>query len=310
MSHFTVLVIGDVDEQLAPFDENIEVPEYQRGLVSQEDKDRFLNLYQTPSTDRDYAPITEEQAEENKKLSFDELYDKYGEDWNSNDWRKNENGEWAEYSTYNPKSKWDWYQLGGRWSGDFFILKHGAEGGIRGSAGVFNNETGIDSIRLGDVDWEAMRKRGEEKAKEYWEDIEKALGGNIPQPEIKWLDMVDENNEKWKDVSIDEKRKIYSSQPALKELSEAENKNPNLFGFFFSLEEFNCSKEKYIERGGKSATVTYALVAKGEWHEKGEMGWFGMSANEKEENDWFDEFSTVIAQCDEDERVSLVDCHI
>lgn len=53
------------------------------------------------------------------------------------------------YSTYNPKSKWDWYSLGGRWSG-LIKLKEGATG-IEGRSGVFDNETGIDQALKGDI---------------------------------------------------------------------------------------------------------------------------------------------------------------
>jgi hypothetical protein len=46
---------------------------------------------------------------------FEETYAEFGDDWNSNNWRKDEDGVWAEYSEYNPDSKWDWYCVGGRW---------------------------------------------------------------------------------------------------------------------------------------------------------------------------------------------------
>lgn len=309
MSHFTVLVIGDVEKQLAPYDENIEVPEYQRGLVSEEDKERFLNLYTNPQQ-QSYCVISEEEAAENKKLSFDELYDKYGENWNGNDWRKNDDGEWAEFSTYNPKSKWDWYSLGGRWSGEFFIMKHGAVGGIVGESGVFGNTPGIDSIKLGDVDWEAMRKRGEDNAKEYWEKLEKAFGGVIPIPKVAWADM--HKLDEYKDWDIEKKREFYHEQPEIKLQEEVSQKQENrdLFGWGFDLNDFACGKEEYIRKHGESALSTYALVVNGKWYERGEMGWFGISSNEKDEDKWYDEFSTIIAQCDEDEQVSLVDCHI
>ena len=48
--------------------------------------------------------------------TFEALYEEKGEDWNGNGWRKDENGVWAIYSTYNPDSKWDWYTVGGRWN--------------------------------------------------------------------------------------------------------------------------------------------------------------------------------------------------
>jgi hypothetical protein len=104
MSHFTVLVFGSeeqVETLLAPFDENIEMPEYCNGVVSQEDKDDFVSYY------------TEKQPA-CKNLSFEEMYEIYGKSWNDNTWRKLDNV-LCSFTTYNPKSKWDWYQIGGRW---------------------------------------------------------------------------------------------------------------------------------------------------------------------------------------------------
>lgn len=43
-------------------------------------------------------------------------------------------------TTYNPKSKWDWYQVGGRWGG-YFLLKNGQR---------------VDTCRWGDVDTESL----------------------------------------------------------------------------------------------------------------------------------------------------------
>jgi len=137
MSHFTVMVIGeDPEGQLAPYDENIEVDEYVRETVPDEEKERFMELYI-----KNYPEL--------KDKSFEEIYEKHGNSWNESSWRKDENGVLQEYSTYNPKSKWDWYQLGGRWSG-LIKLKEGAEG-IEGEAGVFDNGTGIDAAMKKDI---------------------------------------------------------------------------------------------------------------------------------------------------------------
>lgn len=48
---------------------------------------------------------------------FDDYYKEHGEDWNYNRWRKDKDGVWAEYSEYNPNSKWDWWCQGGRYRG-------------------------------------------------------------------------------------------------------------------------------------------------------------------------------------------------
>lgn len=48
--------------------------------------------------------------------NFEKEYEEKGDEWNGGRWRINpENGKWEEYSTYNPNSVYDWYELGGRW---------------------------------------------------------------------------------------------------------------------------------------------------------------------------------------------------
>ncbi len=107
MSHYTVLVIStsgkiNVDEQLGKYSEAIEVPEYTSSIVSEENKERFLKHYKEEYNIGD--------------MSFEKAYKEHGNSWNSNTWKLIDN-RWVEKSTYNPDSKWDWYQMGGRWAG-------------------------------------------------------------------------------------------------------------------------------------------------------------------------------------------------
>src|SRR5699024_9687342 len=104
------------------------------------------------------------------------LYSRYGGDWNGYQWRMDSDGSWRSYSTYNPKSKWDWYKLGGRWSG---MIK-------------LHNGTQVDKAKIKDI--------------------------------------------------------------------------------------ANLNELK-----------TFAVLKDGQWYEKGEMGWFGMSSNDKEKRDWHNE---------------------
>ena len=135
--HFTVMVIGDNDkEQLESYSANSIVKEYELDVLSENDKNIFIKYYN-------------ENYPETIKLSFSELYEKHGEDWNENIWRENEEGVWYKYSTYNPNSKWDWYILGGRWSG-MIKLKENCTG-IKGECGSFNNTPGIDAALKGDI---------------------------------------------------------------------------------------------------------------------------------------------------------------
>jgi len=137
MSHFTVMVIGDEPElQLEPYSENIEVDPYFDGLVSEQEKERMVQYYE------DHYP-------EHEGKSFDELYPIYADDWNGGSCKKNKDGDWENWSTYNPDSKWDWYSLGGRWSG-MIKLKEGSTG-IVGESGAGDNPIGIDAAMKKDI---------------------------------------------------------------------------------------------------------------------------------------------------------------
>lgn len=145
MSHYVALVIGDDPEsQLAPYDENIEVAPYYTGTVSEDEKQRMLDYY---NNERGY-----------KFSSFEECYEYKGRDWNGNRY-KFVDGEWKEFSTYNPNSKWDWYQLGGRWSGGFIKLKEGAEGEVGNGSLVMGNTAGVDQAYKRDIDFDKIDRK-------------------------------------------------------------------------------------------------------------------------------------------------------
>lgn len=281
MSHFSVLVIGDnIEEQLAPYDENIEVPEYQDELVSAYDMYRFIQSYTTLEEDKHYGPKTEKEVEENKKLTFEQLYEKYGDNWNSNSWRKNNEGLWAEFSTYNPKSKWDWYSIGGRWSGQF-KLKEGCKGEIGEPGcyeGVFPEKMAeykekmtkfVDAAKKGDIDWDYRDPKQAEECKRFWEIC---IEGQPPL------------NEEEKDYKTFYKKEYY-------------------------LDRYK-TKEEYIKRITQFGS--HAVVKDGKWYEVGEMGWFGCSSETNEEQEKWDNeyFELFIKDLPEDTQLTVVDCHI
>jgi len=275
MSHYTVLVINtkgedDVDEQLEPFDESIEMDEYSKGPVSKEDLIRFKNCYTDPNDH--IVKISDEEKKANENLSLEELYEKYGNDWNSNQWRLN-NGVWEETSTYNPKSKWDWYSIGGRWIG-MLLTKN--DSGVKGVSGAFGNgprhEAGVDQACKGDIDWKAMTNEEDyKKAIRYWEMV---VEGSEPVTE----------KEK-EDVKFSFYKPEYYT---------------NKFG----------TKENYAKY--QTSFHTYAVLKDGEWVEPGQMGWFGMSsADPKDEFEFGMNFMKDIVDPLPDEALlTVVDCHI
>lgn len=291
MSHFTVMVIGnDPEEQLERYDEKTEVEEYEDGVVSEEDKLQMMNYY----------------AEKGHKFSsFSECYAYFGEEWNDNSYRKNENGIWHRYSTYNPDSKWDWYVLGGRWSGKFIRLKPGATSGVSGVGGAFENEVGIDAALKSDIDFEAIRQEAEERARKYYQEIVDKCGGSIPKLELHWEIIRD--GKEYAHLSIDDKRALYHSQAAVIRWKETGCGN-DFFGP--QLEDFQCTEEEFINRKLLNTFIPYAFVKDGEWYASGDMGWWGISSNELPEQEWQNKVWEMLMTLPDDTFISFYDCHI
>jgi len=225
MSHFTVMIIGeDPESQLAPFDENLETPRYVeytrdqmiakvRGEIEEYKNERYAEFLADPKKYKLGKSIEHINYLENefpKKLNWtdDECY-KEGIEYYSED----EIGSDGEvYSTSNPKSKWDWYSLGGRWSG-MIKLKDGAKGNTGRGSLVMQNEAGIDQAKKGDI------------------------------------------------LNFNE-------------------------------------------------LITFALIKDGQWFEKGEMGWWGVVSNKKDQEAWNNELLKLIKELPDETLISIYDCHI
>ena len=107
MSHFTVLIIGeDIEGKLAPYDENQEVTPYidlKREELERERKEMIEEAKNPPEgTSIDYSVYKDGMSlVEFVRLCHEQELDKDGN----------------MLTTYNPDSKWDWYEIGGRWKG-------------------------------------------------------------------------------------------------------------------------------------------------------------------------------------------------
>ena len=98
MSHYSVAVFTDgnatIDELLAPYDESLPVPHF----ISKKELVDGVRWH---------------KAEDGSELSDEELYN-YATRYES---PKDIRPDGSVFSTYNPNSKWDWYQIGGRFYG-------------------------------------------------------------------------------------------------------------------------------------------------------------------------------------------------
>jgi hypothetical protein len=109
MTHYAIVVFDsefNVENLLAPYDENLDVDWYHREDVQPSDIDLFMKNMHIHYPDDSH-------------LSLQDMYNKYGEKWNggSVEWRftydKDGNQVVQEWTTYNPNSKYDYYSVVG-----------------------------------------------------------------------------------------------------------------------------------------------------------------------------------------------------
>lgn len=311
MSHFSLLVIGDdIDNQLAPFHEF---------ECTGEDNEYVIDVDITDEVKHDY------QEEKKKKSEFvKENFVEFAKSWHGCETvafgtspdkegehkfgfiQLDKKGEVEKIiRRTNPNKKWDWYQIGGRWTGYFKLKQQVAvlHRGILGNPGIqkldpdYKSPTGeyADQCLKGDIDVEEMRNEaGEEAAKKY--DLFVTVTDGLPKI-ISWEKIL----KKYKE-NVDLARKEYHAQLAIKALRD--NKETTWFDF----ETFLCSRDEYIDRARKDAIASFALLKDGKWYERGEMGWWGIVRNEKDQ--WSDEFNKMFDALPDNTLVTVVDCHI
>lgn len=280
MSHFSVLVIGkDPEAQLAPYSEELEVERYK----DYEDPDP-TGWPVSAAVKEGIDPTDLATVAAHLSTAWDESYE------------VDEKGLYH-WSTYNPQSKWDWYSLGGRWTGHL-VLKTGAAGEV-GSPGLGTSPAMLghaDQAKKGDVDFDAMRLNAASTAADQF-DRYAAIAAEHPAA-VDFQDIAEED--------IDRKRQIYWDQPLIQALRKA-----NLLSWESGPNEmYGMGRESFILNASRKAPTTYAMVAEGVWKGKGRMGWWGMSSDEVDPKGWVDFWWKMVDGLPDDTLLSVYDCHI
>lgn len=302
MSHFAVLVLfspqenpeAAIERLLAPYSENLEVPEYlekcgcyglKASIEAGEEADRAAPLtieeyrksYWTMSPDnRPEWSVHIQDWSHARQFALDshpmkDQFDPECEDCH---------GTGSYLTTYNPQSKWDWWQIGGRWTGEL------------------------------DGDYDPRQ------------DIENQEWCNICDGTGNRSDM-----EYWADPANVENTRVSANLSALEVALTGKSSPPSIPAHYVRVHWCNgCSGKgmrtkwptNWTEYKGdiKPANqialsfTPYAIVTPdGEWVERGKMGWFGMSSNEKGDDEWrkiYEETLEKHLDC----MAAIVDCHI
>lgn len=199
----------------------------------------------------------------------------------------------------NPNAKWDWWVEGGGWTG-FFKLKENRIGGV-GRPGLMTEapkKGWVDIALKGDIDFEGMRDEAGNKAGELYDEVF-AIIGHLPLMES------------WESVrnrikDIDQARTEYHNQERAVALKNSKNRD----FIWLDAEDFNVTREEYVNKARASATITFAIVKDGKWYERGEMGWWGVVSNEEDRDAWHQKYNELLDGLSDDTLLTLVDCHI
>ena len=160
MSHIAVYVFSkengeDLEELLMPYDENMECEPYIKYTREEAIAEVRREIEQYKNTT--YAEYVADPEAYKKKYDyrdsghFEYLAKEFPKrlEWTDEECFEDMNKWYDEesidadgniYSTYNPKSKWDWYVVGGRWSNGLKI-KDGRS---------------VDTAYVKEIDWEAL----------------------------------------------------------------------------------------------------------------------------------------------------------
>lgn len=288
MSHFAVAVIckdiEDLDEILAPYEEGLRVApyvEYTKAQLIEEAKKKLENTRtgayaQYLADPKGYAAKFSNNPEHLNYLrnEFPKLLKETDEEIYKRElawYEPAQIGPDGEvYSTCNPNSKWDWYSVGGRWTGQLLVKKD-TELAALGEGDAFGNdatqkpaEPGFrwtDYAPIRAIEWDKMRQIAEQELLPYDRYCKESFDARFLKPEYL--------------------RRMY----------------PNA--------------ETYRKR--KTAFTAYAVIPYGRpWTAPGEMGWFGASSEEPEEQSEWDIqfFDRFIKPANPEHLLVMVDCHI
>lgn len=135
-------------------------------------------VYRKPEGNGSYVYVTAKKIKAPKKISFKDKYKTFEifmDEYCGESERNAEKGVYGYW--YNPNAKWDWVELGGRWTGAFKLKERHAFAatGQPGLQTLPAKEGYADQALKRDIDFEGMEREGLLEASENWKKIEELL---------------------------------------------------------------------------------------------------------------------------------------
>jgi len=190
----------------------------------------------------------------------------------------------------NPNAKWDWYVVGGRWSGYFPVLK---------SSISEYESSNVDIIRIKDIDFDKAKS----KAQKHLRAFRKLYEMNFDKSNF--FDFY------YRSVAFDVGLISVVSEEELSSVNDAmvikwqDGKNYEIV----KNPEVIQDVEDIIL--GRLNPINASTFLSDTWVEPGKIGWFGScSANKDSYREYIKKFNEFITSGDPNDWVVLLDCHV
>lgn len=322
MSHFNVLVVGDVDYNMAPFHE----------FECDGRDDEFIKTIDI--TDRLRKEFEEAKAQYAKELAegADEQTTKYSFKGNTfRDYLENYHGlhfaesadkvdtssgekhkygyfypvegtedDFRAFNRTNPDHFYDYYYDG--WKG--FLLKEKDEDG---------KDQWTNLARKKDIDFERMWVTEEEKARALYRKVIDAIGF-VPKLKRPWKSLIplfSPDDGSTPQMTKKEVCAIYDRQKAVKAFEKAKKEGRITYddvGIFGMVDNFAMSEDEYVTSRHIHA-LTFGWVKDRKYVSNGNMGWWAIVTDKKDPNEWDKEYKSFIESLDDDDLLTIVGCH-
>lgn len=196
----------------------------------------------------------------------------------------------------NPNRKWDWWTVGGRYADRL----------------VCHPDRVCDTCLRGDLDLDTMTRRAVDKRRNLVREAATELGmamgemgeiwracaAHIAEERAAFRASGQVNFAAWID-NLDRDHPVYVAWRKTRVGRQIKD---------IGVEETEPDLAVWADTA--PALSAYAYVANGKWHQRGEMGWFGIAANETEAGQWQNEVTRMVASLPQDHWLTVVDCHI
>lgn len=264
MSHFTVLVPATDEKHL----ESVLLPYHEYECTG---IDAYLEF--VPEDMNELRDKYDQYEKDSTTYNLPGDFEKWIPEWCGA--KQNDEGVWGRVTNQN--AKWDWWSIGGRWSGLFKLKPEFAKLDKNDPVNVTLSER---------VDWNSMRQDQIDNATKKWQDWHMLP----PKPAGKF-DRDDPAWQAWRKAMDDKDLLFYVDDEKMEHDLDT------------------LPLDEYAAKYGTAKALTFAYIdLNGQWHERAKMGWFAITRNPNDsyDTDWW----TFVTSLPTNTRIYLIDCHI